>query len=57
MPIAALARALRGSGTVIHVWTINEPSDAIHLWNVGVQGIVSDDPGTILAARPRPAVG
>jgi glycerophosphoryl diester phosphodiesterase len=57
VPIAALARALRGSGTVIHVWTINDPSDAIGLWNVGVQGIVSDDPGTILAARPRAAVG
>jgi Glycerophosphoryl diester phosphodiesterase len=37
---------------VIHVWTINDPADAIGLWNIGVQGIVSDDPATILAARP-----
>jgi glycerophosphoryl diester phosphodiesterase len=57
VPIAALARSLRGSGTVIHVWTINDPADAIGLWNVGVQGIVSDDPATILAARPHAAVG
>ena len=57
VPIAALARALRGSGTVIHVWTINDPADAIGLWNIGVQGIVSDDPATMLAARPRVAVG
>jgi len=57
VPIAALARALRGSGTVIHVWTINAPADAIGLWNIGVQGIVSDDPATILAARPPAAVG
>ena len=57
VPIAALARALRGSGTVIHVWTINDPADAIGLWNIGVQGIVSDDPATILAARPPAAVG
>ena len=56
VPIAALARALRGSGTVIHVWTINDPADAIGLWNVGVQGILSDDPATMLAARARPAV-
>ena len=56
VPITALARALRGSGTVIHVWTINDPADAIGLWNVGVQGIVSDDPATILAARSRAAV-
>ena len=36
---------------MIHVWTINDPADAIGLWSDGVQGIVSDDPATILAAR------
>jgi glycerophosphoryl diester phosphodiesterase len=55
VPIAALARALRGSGTVIHVWTINDPDVAIGLWRVGVQGILSDDPATMLAARQRAA--
>jgi len=57
VPISALARALRGSGTVIHVWTINDPAEAIGLWNIGVQGILSDDPATMLAARPRAAIG
>ena len=51
VPIAALARALRDSGTVIHVWTINDPADALRLWREGVQGILSDDPRSILAAR------
>jgi glycerophosphoryl diester phosphodiesterase len=51
VPIAALARALRESGTVIHVWTINDPAYALRLWREGVQGIVSDDPKSILAAR------
>ena len=51
VPIAALARALRGSGTVIHVWTINDPNVALRLWREGVQGILSDDPRSILAAR------
>lgn len=51
VPILAMARSLRGSGTVIHVWTINEPSQALHLWRGGVQGIISDDPGLMLAAR------
>lgn len=51
VPIAALARALRGSGTVVHVWTINDPTSALRLWCRGVQGIISDDPGLILAAR------
>lgn len=51
VPIAALARALRESGTVIHVWTVNDPAYALQLWREGVQGIISDDPGVILAAR------
>ena len=51
VPIAALARALRGSGVVTHVWTINDPAWARDLWQAGVQGIISDDPGLILAAR------
>jgi glycerophosphoryl diester phosphodiesterase len=51
VPIAALARALRGSGTVLHVWTINDPATALRLWREGVQGILSDDPRSILAAR------
>ena len=51
LPLAALARALRGSGTVIHVWTVNDPAMALRLWGDGVQGILSDDPQSILAAR------
>ena len=51
LPIAALARALRDSGTAIHVWTVNDPAYALRLWREGVQGILSDDPRSILAAR------
>jgi glycerophosphoryl diester phosphodiesterase len=51
VPIAALARSLRGSGTVVHVWTINDPAQAQQLWRAGVQGILSDDPAAMLAAR------
>ncbi len=51
VPIAALARTLRGSGTVIHVWTVNDPAQAAQLWRAGAQGILSDDPATIMAAR------
>ena len=54
VPIAALVRALRGSGTVTHVWTINDPEHALRLWRLGVQGIISDDPAKILAARTPP---
>jgi glycerophosphoryl diester phosphodiesterase len=51
VPIAALARTLRTSGGVTHVWTINDPEKSLQLWRLGVQGIISDDPGPILAAR------
>jgi len=51
VPIAAFARALRGSGTVIHVWTVNDVAEAAALWAAGVQGIISDDPGLMLQAR------
>jgi glycerophosphoryl diester phosphodiesterase len=51
LPIPALLRALRGSGIVCQVWTVNEPAQALALWRMGVQGIVSDDPGPLVAAR------
>jgi len=51
VPIGALARATRPHGVVTHVWTINEPAQARRLWQRGVQGIITDDPGLILAAR------
>ncbi len=55
VPIAALARAARGSGCVTHVWTINDPAHALRLWSAGVQGIISDDPASMRAVRPRSA--
>ncbi len=53
IPIAALVRALRGSGAVTHVWTVNEPDHAMRLWRDGVQGIISDNPEIMLIARQR----
>lgn len=51
LPIAALARAMRRRGGSTHIWTVNEPGEAQRLWRLGVQGIISDDPATILAVR------
>jgi glycerophosphoryl diester phosphodiesterase len=53
VPITALARTLRGSGAVLHVWTVNDPAEALQLWRCGVQGIISDDPALMLATRER----
>jgi glycerophosphoryl diester phosphodiesterase len=51
VPIAAITRAVRHTGVVTHVWTVNEPQQAVRLWAQGVQGIISDDPAAILAVR------
>ena len=51
LPIAAIARAVRKAGVVSHIWTVNDPSKATRLWEHDVQGIIRDDPASILAAR------
>lgn len=51
VPIGAIVRCTKPHGTVTHVWTVNAPGQAQQLWRVGVQGIISDDPALILAAR------
>jgi glycerophosphoryl diester phosphodiesterase len=51
VPIASLVAVTRPAGCLVHVWTINDPAVARGLWRVGVRGIVSDDPGRMLAAR------
>ena len=51
LPVVRLARAGRRSGAVTHVWTIDDPRIAKRLWRAGVQGIVSNDPATMLRAR------
>lgn len=51
VPIGAFAKLMRRRGGVVHVWTVNTAAQARGLWALGVQGIISDDPATILAAR------
>lgn len=51
VPVAAIARAARPHGVVTHVWTINSPAKAQRLWRQGIQGIISDDPALMIAAR------
>lgn len=51
VPIASLVNLTRPAGCLIHVWTINDPDVARHLWSIGVHGIVSDDPTLIRRTR------
>lgn len=50
LPLARFARLLRGSRVPVHVWTVDDAATAERFWNLGVSGIVSNDPGTVLAA-------
>ena len=44
-----LSRLVRKKGGKIHVWTVNDRRDMERLYNWGVHGIVTDDPGTALS--------
>jgi glycerophosphoryl diester phosphodiesterase len=57
VPARRLARAARKEGVPTHVWTVNEPSVAEDLWRSGINGIISDDPGTMLELRGRLSTG
>ncbi|HET7583540.1 MAG TPA: glycerophosphodiester phosphodiesterase family protein [Gemmatimonadaceae bacterium] len=46
-----LVAAARALGCPVHVWTVDTVPRAARLWEAGVAGIVSNDPGTIIAAR------
>lgn len=51
VPVGRYARLMRKRGGVTHVWTVNSADEARRFWSLGVQGIISDDPAVILAAR------
>jgi glycerophosphoryl diester phosphodiesterase len=51
IPVRRIARLARRRGVPTHVWTVNEPNAARSLWVAGINGIISDDPETMLGVR------
>ena len=46
---AALARSVLDQGLEFHVWTINDPADALHFSALGAHSITTDKPAVIRA--------
>jgi len=53
VPVRHLARSGHRAGFPTHVWTVNDPQVAERLWRDGINGIISDDPATMLELRQR----
>src|SRR5688572_23801735 len=51
LPVAGIASLLRRENKPTHIWTVNDPREAIGLWRLGVSGIITDDVPGIVAAR------
>ncbi|HYV97198.1 MAG TPA: glycerophosphodiester phosphodiesterase family protein, partial [Gemmatimonadaceae bacterium] len=48
LPLRGIVRA---SGVPVHVWTVNDRAEATHYWEAGVNGILTDDPVTMISLR------
>jgi glycerophosphoryl diester phosphodiesterase len=51
--IGLIVRGARRLGIPVHVWTVDDPGEARHLWQLGVNGITSNAPRLILEERAR----
>lgn len=55
IPVTRFAQMLKPLGIPTHAWTINDPALGRRLWAGGVNALLSDDPGTMLALQGRRA--
>jgi glycerophosphoryl diester phosphodiesterase len=53
LPVLRFARMARNAGRTTHVWTVDDSEQARRYWAGGVNGIITNDPGAILASAGR----
>jgi glycerophosphoryl diester phosphodiesterase len=53
IPVLRMTAAARRAGVATHVWTVNDPDEAVRYWAGGVSSIITDDPGALLRAKPK----
>lgn len=51
LPVKRLAALLRLAGKPTHIWTVNEPGEALEMWELGASGIITNEVPAIVAAR------
>ncbi len=53
LPVATrrFIRDAHALGASVHAWTVDDPATAAALWRRGANGIVTNDPGRLLAVR------
>ncbi len=51
LPVRRFAKVSAKYDVRVHVWTVNDTRVARDLWLAGINGIVSDDPGSMLELR------
>ncbi len=47
----SLVRSAKEQGIEVHVWTVNRPHDIANVIEMGVHGIITDDPGLAIQVR------
>ena len=55
LPVKRLVAIVRSAGKPTHIWTVNDPEEAVEMWALGASGIITDEVPAILAARLRHA--
>jgi glycerophosphoryl diester phosphodiesterase len=55
IPTRRFIQAAHRCESAIHVWTVDDPGVAVELWNRGANGMVTNRPDVILAARRAPS--
>jgi glycerophosphoryl diester phosphodiesterase len=51
LPVKRLVAIVRSMGRPTHIWTVNDPREALEMWALGASGIITDEVRAIVAAR------
>jgi glycerophosphoryl diester phosphodiesterase len=53
VPVLRMTELAKRMGVATHVWTVNDPAEAVRYWQGGVSSVLTDDPEAIIRAKPK----